>query len=171
MIILLGSESEQKKDVLRTALWELIAGGLEVVAFPAASAVADQPLDREMTVRGSRNRALDAAACYDGEYDFSFGMEGGLELTGGVYHLVCAVTVLDRSGRMETGISRPRPLPWTVSRCVEDGEAFGRCIRRYAAGLTDGRERLRVGELVDRGRPFAEAVGEAWKRLQETAGA
>jgi non-canonical (house-cleaning) NTP pyrophosphatase len=166
MIILLGSESVQKKEVLRSALWELVADGLEVVPFPAASSVLEQPLDPEMTIRGSRNRALDAAARYDGDYDFSFGMEGGLQLEGDVYHLVCAVTVLDRSGRMETGISLPRPLPLEVSWRISEGAPFSRSMRDYAARIRESRERAQVSELMNRSRPFAEAIREAWRKLK-----
>jgi non-canonical (house-cleaning) NTP pyrophosphatase len=166
MIILLGSESAQKKEVLRSALWELLACGLEVVPFPAASSVADQPLDTATTVRGSRNRALDAAARYEGKFDFSFGMEGGLELVDGLYHLVCAVTVLDCEGRMETGMSALRSLPLAVSESVGAGRSFGRAMRAHAAQLSDQEEKRKAAELIDRTQPFTEAIRAAWKEFR-----
>ena len=163
MIILLGSKSGQKEAILRSTLEALLGTGFELVSLPAASGITEQPLDTETTVRGSINRACGAAKIFALEYDFSFGLEAGLEMVEGVYHFICVVTILNRDGRQSVGRSGSVPLPQDASERVLAGGYLGDMIREYRdkPELSDD-ERIAVEDLIDRKRFFTEAILDAW---------
>lgn len=139
MIINLGSTSEQKAAILRDFFKG--AAGCEVVPCSIPSSVASQPLSLNETLAGARNRAR-AAALVGAGCDLAVGMEGGLELKEGVYHMVCVVHLRDKSGVEAEGVSVPLVLPTAVSEGIISGGEFSRLIRDYGArpGLSQEQE-------------------------------
>ena len=107
------------------------------------------------TVSGSCNRARNA---FDQKSKFAVGMEGGLEMIDGLYHLVCVVTFFDGKEYF-TGISQARLLPQEVSDGIMEGGDFGALIRQYQQHnpLSD------VKELITREKSFIEATKKGWQ--------
>ena len=166
MIILSGSASEQKTDILETALKKILGRGFDVLPLKVESGIVEQPLDPETTVQGSINRARNAVCAFVGEYDFSVGMEAGLVMIDGVYHLVCVATIFDRAGNFATGQSAPLRLPEVVSERVAAGKKFGEVIRGYRSreNLT-AKEQMLAESLIGRRAGFTQAIASAWERI------
>ncbi len=149
MKIILGSTSDSKLKILQ----EFLKGrNIKIITTEVSSEVTEQPLDKETTVRGSLNRAREALKRQEG--NLAIGMEGGLELIDGLYHLTCAVTILDKSGKEKTILSSPIPLPEVVSNKVKNGKAFGAAIREYAKNNNSDL----VQELITRRKSFLSAL-------------
>ena len=163
MLILLGSKSGQKESILRSALESFSGADFELVSLLADSGIAEQPLDTETTVRGSINRACSAAKIFAGEYDFSFGLEAGLEMVEGVYHFICVVTILNRDGQQSVGRSGSVPLPRDISERVLAGGYLSDMIREYRdKPELSADEKTAVEDLINRKRFFTEAILDAW---------
>ncbi|MDD3190764.1 MAG: DUF84 family protein [Candidatus Pacebacteria bacterium] len=166
MIILLGSESGQKIKILREALENLIGSEFEIVPIKVDSGITGQPLDFETTVQGSENRARGAARIYGRDFDFSFGMEAGLELKNGVYDLVCSVAVIRSNGSLEFGRGGNVPLPKEVSDRVVSGAYVSDIIREYRdRPELDVKEKTAVEDFINRRRVFISAINDAWKNF------
>jgi non-canonical (house-cleaning) NTP pyrophosphatase len=164
MIILLGSESTQKIGILKDALKELTAANFQIMPLAVPSGIVDQPLECGVTQRGAINRATRAAEAFGQPYDFSFGLEAGLEMVDGLYHFVSVVAILRPDGQLSVGISGLIPLPGDTSDRVLGGENLSDIIREYR-----GRESLSpaeieaVEDLINRRKGFIEAIGRAWR--------
>lgn len=167
-MILLGSKSGQKEAILHSALETLLGEGFELVSLSAASGITEQPLDAETTMRGSINRAYGAVEIFDGDYDFSFGLEAGLEMVEGIYHLICVATILDRDGKCAVGHSGLVPLPQDTSERVSAGGYLGDMIREYRdKPELSNDERVAVENLIDRKSSFNEAILDAWAGFEK----
>lgn len=166
MMILLGSESAQKLEILKSSLKNLTDGEPEIFPYKVDSGISKQPLDKETTIRGSVNRARNAALEHGKIFDLSFGMEGGLVMAGGIYNLVCVAAIMDGSGKIAIGKSAPISLPKEMSDRVLAGENFSEVIREYdnRSGLGD-EEKALVSDLIGRRKSFSEAIEDAWKNF------
>ena len=163
MIILLGSESGQKKEILRDVLESLLETDFEVISCRADSGITEQPLDLETTMQGAENRARSAMAGYGGDYDFSFGLEAGLVMIDGIYNFVCVTAIIDRDGGVRIGKSDLKLLPKEVSERVNAGEHFGKAIRSYSEKENlSAQEKSDALEFVERKKGFSEAILDAW---------
>ncbi len=164
MIILLGSISFQKENILHNVLKDILKTEFEIIPLEVSSGIVSQPLDMHTTICGATNRARNAAEKYaGGNYDFSFGLEGGLEFVNNIYNLVCVAVLVDRNSRLEVGCSRFLPLPKEVSDQILRGGNFGELIREYC-----NKENLKIAEkmtaekLISRQESFKEAIIEVW---------
>lgn len=167
MIILLGSESGQKMEILRDVLEGLFETDFEVVPCQVVSGITEQPLDLATTVQGAENRARSAAADYGGDYHFSFGLEAGLMMVDCVYNFVCVVAIIDGDGDVRIGKSELKPLSQEVSECVIAGEHFGKAIREYFEKENlSAQEKSDAREFIDREKGFTEAILDAWGEIQ-----
>jgi len=103
----------------------------DVFAEPVPSGVGEQPMGREETRRGARNRA--EAALGTGAYDLGVGIEGGVadvepsavsgDETAALYLVMwAAVTDGDRWG---VGAGPSLPLPTSIAVRVGNGEELG----------------------------------------------
>jgi non-canonical (house-cleaning) NTP pyrophosphatase len=163
MIILLGSESAQKIGILRDALEVLSGPDFEIMPFAVPSGISEQPLDLETTRRGALNRAARAAEAFGRPYDFSFGLEAGLEMVEGLYYFVSVAALLRSDGRMSVGVSTLIPLPGDTSERVLRGEHLSDIIWQYRdrTGLSS-KEVEAVEDLISRRKGFTEAINKAW---------
>lgn len=167
MIILLGSESGQKMEILRGALENLLEENFEIVSRRVESGIVEQPLSVAVTRCGAINRATRAAQTYDGVFDFSFGLEAGLELVDGFYHFVAVAAILQSDGVWSIGTSGLMSLPEAASERVMAGEYLGSIIREYRdrEGLSEA-EKEKVEHLINRRKLFTEAIVNVWSEMQ-----
>ncbi len=160
--ILLGTTSQPKLDIVKSVL----RSDYEIVPVDVESGVADQPLDEGTTIEGAVNRAKNAASSSQ-EYEFSIGLEGGLEKINSLYYLVCVVALVDRRGNVYIGISNKLPLPKEVSECIAEGEQFGEAIREFMKdiqnnSLNNSTQLIEhIQELIDRKKSFSIALNTA----------
>lgn len=154
MKVILGSGSQDKIEVLKKAL-EGLHLDVEVEGVDVDSEITDQPLDKEINLKGSQNRARNARKVKP-NVDLYFGLEGGLHDYGEGYHLVTFATLIDKSGNEYVGEGVEIHLPESVSEEVKAGGWFGDAIRIYA-------EDHEVDEnLISRETPFIEAIQNAY---------
>jgi len=167
MIVLLGSESGQKMEILRGSLENLLTENFEIIPCPVDSGIAEQPLLAAITRQGAINRAMRAAEACDGAYDFSFGLEAGLELVDGLYSFVCVSAILRPGDVCSVGTSGLMPLPQMVSERVRAGEYLSGIIREYRnqEELNDAQKEA-VEDFINRRRGFMEAISNAWGESQ-----
>lgn len=164
MKIILGTTSIQKGEIARKAI---NLEPLELVQLDVESGITDQPLDEKTTIKGSINRAQNARKKIgDGNYDVALGLEGGLEMVGGTYHLVCSAAVVNKKGDVFIGVSRKLPLPSKVSKIVENGGQFGVVIREFFDSMDKSENKMiaHVNQLISREDAFTEAIQEAFKQ-------
>jgi inosine/xanthosine triphosphatase len=100
----------------------------EVVAQPAPSGFSEQPIGREETGRGARNRAERALEA--GAYDLGGGLEGGVAGADGSddaaaeRYLIMWAAVTD-GRRWGVGGGPSYPLPESIAARIADGEELG----------------------------------------------
>lgn len=156
MKILVGTTNQDKINIVRD-FFKNKGCRYEVVPVEVESAIDEQPLDQETTINGSINRAMNAVKS-DLQHDLSLGLEGGLVLINGLYHLVCVVSVIDKEGNIYTGISKKLPLPKGVSERIKNGGHFHVAIREFKT--TPNNKKL-VQELINREQSFKQALDSA----------
>ena len=154
MKVILGSKRQDKVKILMRSLAKLHLN-VEVEGVAVESGITDQPLDKETTLNGAKNRARNARKLKEGA-DFYFGIEGGLHDYGEGYHLVTFATLIDSNGVEFVGEGAEIHLPVKVSENVKKGGWFGEAIRTYA-------EEYEIDEnLITRETPFTEAIQNAY---------
>lgn len=160
--ILLGTTSQSKLEIVKSVLQT----DYEIVPIDVESGVADQPLNEDTTIKGAVNRAKNAAGSSQ-EYEFSIGLEGGLEKINNLYYLVCVAALVDQNGNVYIGISNKLPLPNEVSEGIKKGEQFGVAIREFMKSIQnnslDNSTQLieYIQELIDRKKSFSMALNTA----------
>lgn len=162
MRIILGSSSRDKHDIVKSTLRSFGSefSNVEIIATQAPSEVVNQPLCEETAIEGAINRSRNAVK-FEPMYNLSLGLEGGLTMIKGLYHLVCVAAVLDKEGNIFIGLSKKLALPSEVSHQVESGAEFGTLIREYFSQNKDkmGRkEKESFEELIGRRKSFKEAL-------------
>lgn len=168
MNILIGTTSEQKINIVKDVLSTKQIEG-ELIPTEVESNIIGQPLDEATTIQGSINRALNAIQKNVGmTYDFSLGLEGGLVLINDNFNLVCAVSIIDKTGNVYTGVSKKTPLPKEVSGGIKNGGEFGTLIREFEKNMTGENDDMKnlVAELINRTRSFSEALESALMQYQ-----
>lgn len=169
MIILLGTTSEQKINIIKKNLMEVLDSSFDLIPYKVNSGVSDQPLDLKTTKQGAKNRMLNAIEHHNGIYDYSIGLEGGLvKKDNNTFHLVCVAAIKSFPDRFSFGISDLIPLPKTVSDLVEKGEQFGKVIRDYykESNFAESEDKI-IKELISREASFSQAFIRAWTNLQK----
>lgn len=154
MKFVLGSKSEDKREIIEKALRELNIKA-EIESVEVDSGITDQPLDKEITLQGAKNRARNAKKANKGA-DFWVGLEGGLHDYGEGYHLVTYACLIDISGDEFVGNGAEIALPQAVSESVKNGAQFGQVVREYA------NEHEIDENLISREAPFVEAIQNAY---------
>lgn len=160
--ILVGTTSQSKLNIVKSVL----CSGCEVIPVDVESGITDQPLDERTTIEGAINRAKNAAKSSQ-EYEFSVGLEGGLEKINNLYYLVCVAALVDRKGNVYIGISNKLPLPKEASECIAAGEQFGEVIREFMKhiqnhSLNNSTQLIEhIQELIDRKKSFSIALKTA----------
>ena len=167
MIVLLGTTSEQKINIIKKNLMEVLDSPFNLIPYKVNSEVSNQPLDLQTTKQGAENRMLNAIEHHNGTYDYSIGLEGGLvKKDNNIFHLVCVAAIKSFHGRFSFGTSDLIPLPKTVSGLIEKGEQFGKVIRDYYKESNfDEAEDEVISELISREVSFSQAFIRAWNKL------
>ena len=157
MKIIIGSVSTDKISFIKKALAP--KDGDLLLPMKVESSVANQPFGEDVILSGAKNRARNAANAYGNDgFDLAIGLEGGLVKEVNLYHLMCAVVIVNNTGKEFIGTSLKRPLPQEVSDAIIAGKEFGVVIREYAADHAEDD----VTELVTREKSFIEALNEAY---------
>jgi len=156
MIIALGSTSQEKISYLKKIFGK---NKIEAEVFPVAveSGVPDQPMGKEIVVKGAKNRALHALRKIS-EAEIGVGMEGGLVRKKGNFYLFCAAAIINREENFFLGVSKELPLPQEVSWQIEEKKEFGVVIRDYASKKGKDKD---VEELISREKSFSRALQQA----------
>lgn len=162
MKIILGSNSRDKLEALETALQQLHLN-LKVEGVVVDSEITDQPLDREITLKGAKNRVRNARKAKPGA-DFWIGLEGGLHDYGEGYHLVTYANLIYKSGNEYVGEGVEIHLPESVSEEVKAGGWFGDAIRLFAKDHEIDKN------LITRKTPFIEAIQNAYANYLKAEG-
>jgi len=163
MKILLGSKSKDKKQILIKAFEELHVFP-KVESVEVDSEITNQPLDKNITLKGAKNRARNAKKKRP-DADFWVGLEGGLHPTPHeaslgrsdyLYHLVTYACLIDKDGDEFIGNGTEIHLPESVSDEVKTGGWFGDVIRIYA------KDHKIDENLITRETPFIESIQNAY---------
>lgn len=160
--ILLGTTSQSKLEIVKSVLQT----NYEIVPVNVESGVVDQPLNEDTAIKGAVNRAKNAVG-FSQEYEFSIGLEGGLEKINDLYYLVCVVALVDQRGNVYIGISDKLPLPKEVSKRIGKGEQFGAVIREFMKNIQSNSLNNstplieHIQELIDRKKSFSMALNTA----------
>lgn len=162
MKTILGSESEDKLKIVQKAFDELDQL-VEIVGVKAGSQISGQPLDKETTLQGARNRAENAKKL-NSDANCWIGLEGGLHDYGEGYHLVTYAFLIDKSGDEFTGEGVEIHLPESVSEEVKKGGWFGDAVRIYA------KDHKIDENLITREAPFIEAIQNAHANYLKSKG-
>ncbi len=154
MKVVLGSRSTDKISILKNALKELHLEP-EVTGVKVDSEITTQPLNKNIILKGAKNRAKNAKKV-ESNADFWFGLEGGLHDYGKGYHLIAFACLVDRSDNEYMGKGIEIHLPKSVSDEIKNGSWFGDAIRLYA-------KKHKIDEnLISRETPFTQAVQNAY---------
>jgi non-canonical (house-cleaning) NTP pyrophosphatase len=151
MKILLGSNSESKLNILKDYFGDK---NVEIIPISVVSEIVEQPLDLKATINGSINRARNAIINYKKNFDYSIGMEAGLDKRNDIFNLICVVTSIDKNSNVLTTYSDPLPLPDEVSKRVNQGHEFGVVIREYSKKENNDK----IQELIKRKDSFKKAL-------------
>ena len=163
MTILLGTTSGQKLAIIQKFFSNKNLKA-DIIPIAVDSDIDDQPLNEELIIRGSINRARNAVKMRGEEYDFSIGLEGGMGKSNNVWHYVCVVSIIDIKGNVYSGTSRKNPIPYPVTQQIENGAYFATAIREFENEISDDNNELKelVFELINRTESFLEAFELAW---------
>lgn len=160
MKIVLGSTSQEKRQILKKALQKFGIQG-EILVCEVDSGIAEQPLDEQTTILGAVNRTK-GAYLKNKNVDMSVGLEGGLvKIDKKHYYLVCVAALLDRDKKIYLGVSSKLKIPDEVSSSVENGTPFGQAIRSYSKTQNNPKVKKYVEQLITREEAFIEAVKNA----------
>ncbi|RLG41730.1 MAG: inosine/xanthosine triphosphatase [Thermoproteota archaeon] len=122
VIVALGSTNPVKKRAAERAFRKAF-GEVEVIPVEVDSGVPPQPVG-EQAVEGAVNRALAALELVPSA-DFGVGIEGGLFSFSNKYYLAGFVAIIDRSGKMSTGMSGWFECPSALVPRLLRGEELG----------------------------------------------
>jgi inosine/xanthosine triphosphatase len=131
MNIVVGSTNPVKIQAVErglTAIWKEKYLSVTCTGIDASSGVPDQPFGDEETKQGAINRAKNAFAAYQAQNlsppTFSFGIEGGIVVTGEEMEC-CAWVVVYDGERFGTARTASFSLPPAISTLVKEGVELG----------------------------------------------
>jgi len=161
MIVLLGTTSEQKIDIVKNVLREKHIDA-EVKPLSVASDIPEQPFGEEVITKGSINRAQNAIRKID-SCDFSVGLEGGICIIDNALYYICVASIVGTDGKVYTGVGEKVLIPKQLIERLQDGEYFATLIREFEETVKNEGEDLRsvVHELVYRTQGFSKALENA----------
>ena len=121
---------------------------LELIPIRVDSGVCDQPMSDGETLRGARNRVLNARTARPGA-DFWVGLEGGLDTFDGALMAFAWMAVQGRVGEISESRSPTLPLPPAVQQLVADGLELGEANDRVFSTLNSKQGGGAFGLLTD----------------------
>jgi len=176
MIIAVGSRNRTKVLAVQDICYEYkLWRGAEVNSVDVHSGVSSQPMSLEETIRGARNRAVEAIAALTFA-DWGVGIEGGLiPLPGSVsgYGAITFCSIYTQAGQFALGASPLFEHPAKVIECVlqervDISEAYKRCGLTEISKLGDamGAVGLLTSSRMDRTAYTKQAIMMALTRLE-----
>jgi len=161
MNVAVGSLNPAKIEATRLAFDALRPGQIQDVrGYGASSGVAAQPMTDAETIRGARNRAVNAIALAG--CDYGVGIEGGLQQTEGSWFNSGWAVVVDRNGREGVGSSLRMQVPAAMMELVLAGEELGNACNlifgRTDANRAEGFVGLMTGNAIHRTGALCDAV-------------
>ena len=161
MNVAVGSLNPAKIEATRLALDALRPGQIQDVrGYEVSSGVAAQPMTDAETIRGARNRAVNAIALAG--CDYGVGIEGGLQQTEGSWFNSGWAVVVDRNGREGVGSSLRMQVPAAMMELVLAGEELGNACNlifgRTDANRAEGFVGLMTGNAIHRTGALCDAV-------------
>lgn len=124
MLTAVGSTNPVKLSAIKAGLTQAWPGADTLPVKDAESGVRAMPLSLAEIITGARNRAA-AALKAEPHAQMGAGPEGGVFTDDFGMFLVGAVVVMDRRGRIGTGLSGGVQLPDAIRRRIEAGEELG----------------------------------------------
>ncbi len=131
--IALGSTNPVKKEATERA-FRRIFGKVKVIPVEVSSKVPPQPIGEQAMI-GALNRASSALKLVS-EARFGVGIEGGLFTFSKIYYLAGFVAIIERSGRISTGMSGWFECPNAFIHRLLKGEELGN-IMDELTGIRD----------------------------------
>lgn len=123
MKVAVGSKNPVKLDAVRE-VFEDVFGKVEIVGVNVVSGVADQPMNDEEGVKGSRNRAkLSLEKTLDADY--GVGLEGGVYDQDGKMFECAWCAIEKRDGTSGLGGGLRFELPPKIAERIRKGEELG----------------------------------------------
>lgn len=120
MRVAVGSGNPVKRDAAANAL----PSDAVVDAVSVESGVSEQPWGEAETIRGARNRAMNAIESAD--YDLGIGLEGGVSRIDSLDGLFLTMWAAATDGeRVEFGSGPRLRLPDSIADRLEEGEELG----------------------------------------------
>jgi inosine/xanthosine triphosphatase len=120
MKVNIGTKNEAKVRAVKSAFSQYdFLKEAEIIPVSVLSGVADQPKSMEETVKGAKNRAINAFA----DCQYSFGLESGLvEVPGSAngFMDLCCCAIYDGK-RFHLGLSCAFELPSAIQKMINEG--------------------------------------------------
>lgn len=157
MLVVVASRNPVKIAAVEKTFEEVFRDSeIQLDSVAVSSGVADQPVGDEATLRGARNRAIEAASIHpDAEY--CVGLEGGVETVDRRLLAFAWIAVRARDGRTSEARSVTLPLPDAVRELVRDGLELGDANDQVFATANSKQKGGAFGLLTD-GRYTRESI-------------
>ncbi len=128
----------------------------KLLPLNVASGVGEQPMSDEETLRGARNRVINAHQAHP-QGDFWVGLEGGLDRFDGQLMAFAWMAIRNRAGDISEARSATLPLPPEIQRLVDEGLELGDANDRVFSTLNSKQGGGAFGLLTD-GRHTRESI-------------
>ncbi len=123
--IIVASKNPVKLNAARRGFEQMFPDvDFEVEGISVESGVGDQPMGREETLGGARNR-LKGIISAQPNADYWVGIEGGIEVHDDRMEVSAWIVIQDRSGRIGEGQTGTFILPPKVAEHIRDGKELG----------------------------------------------
>lgn len=167
--IIVGSQNPVKIEAVRLAFSRVWPNeSWDVIGSKTESGVNPQPMSPKESITGARNRAQAALAATT-EAEFGVGLEGGLELIGGLWFDCGWIVIVDREGREGIASTARIHTPNAIMQHIHDGKELGDAIdivfNRINAKQAEGHFGLMTNNAVTRTTGYTEAVCLALSRF------
>lgn len=163
MIIAVGSSNPTKVDAVKRVAAKLFSD-FEVFGVNAPSGVSDMPMSDEETIKGAKNRAINAKS----DYDYGVGIEGGVNDTNqGMF--LSAWAAVSNGVKVTIGNTSRIRLPDKVAVELRKGRELGPVMDEFS-GKTNikhglGTTGLLTNGLVTRSESYEQAIIHAFMQL------
>lgn len=122
MKIIVGSTNPAKIGAVEDAFRKFF-DKIEVTGTEISSGVKEQPIGHDETIQGAINRAKESMKT--GDYDFSVGMEGGVEFTEHGTFSFGWMAIMNKNEEIGLGKSISFLLPKNIAGRIQNGEELG----------------------------------------------
>jgi inosine/xanthosine triphosphatase len=123
--IIVASKNPVKLNATRRGFEQMFPGiDFEVEGVSVESGVNDQPIGRDETLQGAKNR-LEGIVAAIPDADYWVGIEGGIEIHDENMEVSAWIVIRDRSGQNGKGQTGTFILPPAIAEHIRDGKELG----------------------------------------------